>query len=1079
MRSILARLVGLLTIAAGLVALGTVTQTAEAAWSVPQFVRSVSGNGRPGVFPWGIQYNPVSNQIVVGDYLNNQIRLYTPDGKIVKSFYRPDANGQPYSIGIDPRNGDIYVPEIADGGVSNRVANYTKDGVFVRTLTLSNIDYQAWITIDGSGNLIQADSHYANNSTTNPPAIRVWRLSDGRNTKTFNVLPPGTTSTTVPRIYGVDVDASGNYWLNDTFNNRILKYNSAGTYQAQYGNSVIGSDGRGMEIDNARNRLYISDSGFGRVDVFDLQGNFIRYQGTGGGTCPTCLGSPRQLTVMPDGTLYVAEYGNARVHRFTADGQDAGYFPDPAQPAMAGQLGEPRDVDVDDQTGDIWVADSWNQRVQQFAPTGEFIRTWGNRSSNPEFGMNYPRGIGVDPVSRRIWVANQRGHHIKRYEYDGTFVDQLGDAEHDSESPGFFRWPLDIEFCNGKAYVSDRNSTKVNILDAATGAPISQVTRSGNFGMAIDPATCNIYISDSTKIYQYNPTGTSLTRTFGASGTGDGQFKHIWDMVVSNGVLYVTDDQASRIQAFSLTGTFLGKWGGYGTGAYQFKNPSGIAADSNGLLYVADAANDRIVVFDPSKPRGGAAWPPPTLTVGFPGQNATVPARPVRFSGTVTDETGVAAVQVAVQDKATGLWFDPSNSTWSATQNWSVSPLVGDTSKSMTWAWSFIGMEYSGSYHAEIRAVDVAGNTSPSSSVDFTVVSKSATDVDAPDTVLTNPAPGDSVAMEPPLVVSGSAADDTGVQSVEVRIRKSGTGQFLQPDGTFATTAAWIPADLSDPSTAATAWSYEWANPEAGSYEVAARPTDVLGNTSQVVLGEFALTAVLPPDTTPMTLDQLSPAAGGTVKVSQSAITGVANDDRSVASVDVAIKDKATNLWLKPDGTWTSTFTWLPTTLASPGAASTAFSRTWSPVPGSYGYQLRSADGSGNATNVGFRSFTVISDDTVPDTTPPSFSQLSPGVNATVPASGAAITGVSTDDQKVASVDVAIKDKATNLWLKADGTWTATFTWVPATLADPGAASTSFMRTWAAVPGSFGYQLRTADAAGNTTNQAFRSFTVN
>ena len=128
-------------------------------------MRSIGGNGRPGVFPWGVQYNPVSNEVIVGDYLNNQIRRYSPDGKILGSFYRPNSTGQPYSIGVDPRNGDIYVPEIADGAVSNKVAQYTKDGTFVKALTLAGIDYQAWITIDGAGNLIQADSHYSNSSS--------------------------------------------------------------------------------------------------------------------------------------------------------------------------------------------------------------------------------------------------------------------------------------------------------------------------------------------------------------------------------------------------------------------------------------------------------------------------------------------------------------------------------------------------------------------------------------------------------------------------------------------------------------------------------------------------------------------------------------------------------------------------------------------------------------------------------------------------------------------------------------------------------------------------------------------------
>ncbi|MGB0100783.1 MAG: hypothetical protein WBP61_10935 [Nocardioides sp.] len=1073
---LVARLVALLVAVGGLVAVGATTQPAEAAWSAPQFVRSVSGNGRPGVFPWGAQYNPVSNEMIVGDYLNNQIRRYSLDGRIIGSFYRSNATGQPYSIAVDPRNGDIYVPEIADGGPMNKVAHYTSDGTFVRQLTLSGIDYQAWITIDASGNLIQSDSHYANNSS-NRPRVRVWRLSDGANIRNFDIWPSGTTTATTPRVYGIDVDAANNYWLTDTFNHRILKYSSTGTLLGTYGVGIVEPDARGMAIDDANNRVYVSLGGAGRVAVFNLQGQHLGNIGAGNGTGPLNLGSPRQLTVTSDGTLYVAEFGNARMHRFTVTGEDAGFFPNPAQPAMPGQLGEPRDVDVDDVTGDIWVADSWNQRIQRFAATGEFISTFGTRSSSPQYGMNYPRGIGIDPASRRVWVANQRGHHIKRYTYDGAFVDQLGDAETDSEAAGYFRWPLDIEFYGGKAVVSDRNSTKVKILDAVTGAETSSFSRSGNHGMAIDPASGNIYVADGTKIYQYNPTGTSLIRSWGSVGSGDGQFRHIWDMVVSNDVLYVTDDTASRIQAFSLTGTFLGKWGGYGVGAYQFKNPSGIAADADGLLYVADAGNDRITVFDPSQARGGGSWPPPTLGVGFPGQGATLPGRPVRLSGTVTDNTAVASVQVAVQDTATGKWFNASNSTWSATQEWALSPLMGANSANMTWAWSFIGVEFSGSYHAEVRAVDVSGNTTGVQSVDFSVVPQSTSDTAAPDTLLTHPAAGDSLALEPPLVISGEGSDDTGVQAVDVRVRRAGTGQFLQPDGSFATTTSWLPTTLAEPATAVSAWGYSWADPGPGSYEVSTRSTDVLGNTAQVVLGTFDLTDVLPPDTTAMTIDQLSPEANGTVPVSESAISGVANDDRSVASVDVAIKDKGTNLWLRPNGSW-GAFAWVPVVLAEPGAASTPFAHPWPAAPGGYGYQLRASDAAGNTTAVGYRSFTVINDGVIPDTAPPSFSQTAPDLNATVPVSGAAISGTATDDRAVASVDVAIKDKGTNQWLRPNGTWGA-FAWVPADLADPGAASTTFSHSWAAAPGAYGYQLRTSDPSGNTASQAFRSFTVN
>ena len=174
-----------------------------------------------------------------------------------------------------------------------------------------------------------------------------------------------------------------------------------------------------MAVDDARNRVYVSDPTVGQVRVYNLQGQFIEASAGAPAWARSNLGSARQPAVATNGTLYVAEYGNARVHRFTPEGDDAGFFPNPAQPAVAGQFGEPRDVDVDDETGDVWVADSWNQRFQRFKSTGEFIGTWGTRSASPEYGMNYPRGIGIDPVSRRVWVANQRGHHIKRYEYDG------------------------------------------------------------------------------------------------------------------------------------------------------------------------------------------------------------------------------------------------------------------------------------------------------------------------------------------------------------------------------------------------------------------------------------------------------------------------------------------------------------------------------------------------------------------------------------------------------------------------------------------------------------------------------------
>nr|NIT36459.1 6-bladed beta-propeller [candidate division Zixibacteria bacterium] len=68
--------------------------------------------------------------------------------------------------------------------------------------------------------------------------------------------------------------------------------------------------------------------------------------------------------------------------------------------------------------------------------------------------------------------------------------------------------------------------------------------------------------------------------------------------VVSNGNIYVVDSNNHRIQYFTSSGSFLGKWGSEGTGNGQFSYPRGIAVTPDGAyFYVADCSNHRIQYF--------------------------------------------------------------------------------------------------------------------------------------------------------------------------------------------------------------------------------------------------------------------------------------------------------------------------------------------------------------------------------------------------------------------------------------------------------------------------------------------------
>ena len=68
----------------------------------------------------------------------------------------------------------------------------------------------------------------------------------------------------------------------------------------------------------------------------------------------------------------------------------------------------------------------------------------------------------------------------------------------------------------------------------------------------------------------------------------------------SSGNIYVADTYNQRIQKFDRNGTFLTKWGSYGTNDGQFIYPRGVAVDSSNNVYVADSENSCIQKFNGS-----------------------------------------------------------------------------------------------------------------------------------------------------------------------------------------------------------------------------------------------------------------------------------------------------------------------------------------------------------------------------------------------------------------------------------------------------------------------------------------------
>ena len=83
---------------------------------------------------------------------------------------------------------------------------------------------------------------------------------------------------------------------------------------------------------------------------------------------------PTDVEVALDGTLYIADgYGNARIHHFTATGNRLNSWGEPGE--GPGQFRIPHSV-CQDNTGNIYVADRENSRIQIFTPDGQYVTEW-------------------------------------------------------------------------------------------------------------------------------------------------------------------------------------------------------------------------------------------------------------------------------------------------------------------------------------------------------------------------------------------------------------------------------------------------------------------------------------------------------------------------------------------------------------------------------------------------------------------------------------------------------------------------------------------------------------------------------
>ena len=132
-------------------------------------------------------------------------------------------------------------------------------------------------------------------------------------------------------------------------------------------------------------------------------------------------------------------------------------------------------------------------------------------------------------------------------------------------------------------------------LDASPNTITIDVTAQPDAPVAADDTA---YVVDQGGVLTL-PADHAFLNTWGTTGTADGQFDNPTGVAIdSDGNVYIVDSNNDRIQKFDSTGAFLISWGSSGSADGEFSNPSRIEVDSAGNMYVTDTGNNRVQVFD-------------------------------------------------------------------------------------------------------------------------------------------------------------------------------------------------------------------------------------------------------------------------------------------------------------------------------------------------------------------------------------------------------------------------------------------------------------------------------------------------
>ena len=250
---------------------------------------------------------------------------------------------------------------------------------------------------------------------------------------------------------GIALDASGNVWVSDTGNNRVVEFSASGTDIGGFtpSGSYTLNGPTGIAV-NAAGDVFVADTGDNRVVEYSGSGTELNVFGAASGT--GALNSPSGVAISASGQVLVSDTGNNRVAEFTASGSYTSSF--------NSKMGSPTGITVDS-SGDIWVAnsgldDAGPDAVMEYNSAGTWLASLGTGESSVHGGLSDPSDVALDG-SGHAFVADPDYGWAEEFDTSGPYLDEFGASQ-----PGLLSSPQSLVVNSaGDVFVTDTGNNQI------------------------------------------------------------------------------------------------------------------------------------------------------------------------------------------------------------------------------------------------------------------------------------------------------------------------------------------------------------------------------------------------------------------------------------------------------------------------------------------------------------------------------------------------------------------------------------------------------------------------------------------